>query len=161
MSSRGLRTRVARAGAASALVTWLALNGATVLAADHAVQVVGFAFTPGTVTVAVGDTVTWTNGDGVSHTATADDGSFDTGTIASGTKQSVTLSAVGTFGYHCRIHSAMTATIVVQAAATPPATDTIEPPPHAGDWTVGALFVLASLTGLYVAIHRFGRRRPS
>ena len=161
MARRGIRTRVARAGAAIALVTWLALNGATVLAADHAVQVVGFAFTPGTVTVAVGDTVTWTNGDGVSHTATADDGSFDTGTIASGTKQSVTLSAVGTFGYHCRIHSAMTATIVVQAAATPPATDTIEPPPHAGDWTVGALLVLASLTGLYVAIHRFGRRRPS
>jgi len=161
MARRGIRTRVARAGAAIALVTWLALNGATVLAADHAVQVVGFAFTPGTVTVAVGDTVTWTNGDGVSHTATADDGSFDTGTIASGTKQSVTLSAVGTFGYHCRIHSAMTATIVVQAAATPPATDTIEPPPHAGDWTVGALLVLASLTGLCVAIHRFGRRRPS
>jgi plastocyanin len=96
-----------------------------VLAADHAVSIEGFAFSPGSLTVSVGDTVTWTNGDGANHTATADDGSFDTGTIASRASKSATFSTAGTFGYHCSIHRSMTATIVVGDAATAPQTDTV------------------------------------
>ena len=109
-----------------ALVLVLPLAPAA-LAADHAVDIAGFAFSPQSVTVAVGDTVTWSNADAQNHTATANGGSFDTGTITSSTPKSVTFSAAGTFAYHCKIHPAMTATVVVEAAAgggSAPPTDT-------------------------------------
>ncbi len=108
---------IALLGAASA--------GSTALAANQTVDISGFAFAPSTVTVTVGATVSWTNDDAQNHTATADDGTFDTGVVSNGTTKTVTFSTVGTFGYHCRIHSSMTATVIVEAAAAPPATDTV------------------------------------
>ncbi|MCD6059366.1 MAG: blue (type 1) copper domain protein [Thermomicrobiales bacterium] len=49
-----------------------------------AVQVVDFAFEPGTLTVPAGATVTWTNAGSRPHTVTADDGSFDSGRLDPG-----------------------------------------------------------------------------
>ena len=43
----------------------------TVRAADRDVAIAGFAFSPRTVTVNVGDAITWTNRDGQTHTATS------------------------------------------------------------------------------------------
>jgi hypothetical protein len=88
----------------------------TASAAGGDVTIAGFAFSPASVTVHVGDTVTWTNNDGVSHTATSV-GAFDTGVIASGATASATMTKAGTFTYHCAIHRSMTGTIVVQAAS--------------------------------------------
>jgi uncharacterized protein (TIGR03382 family) len=110
------------------VVAGLALIAAAtpVIAADQAVSISGFAYSPASVTVSVGDSVTWTNNDGATHTATADGGSFDTGNIGNGASKAVTFATAGTFAYHCAIHSAMHGTVVVQAAsggATPPATD--------------------------------------
>jgi plastocyanin len=125
------------------------------LASDHAVDIAGFAFSPQTITVAVGDTVTWTNADAQGHTATADDGSFDTGTIARNTSKSVTFDTAGTFAYHCRIHPSMTATISV--AAAPPATDTVDEAPRPVGDPTWALLGLAGLAGLRLARWRFAR----
>ena len=83
-------------------------------AGGAAVTIQGFAFSPTTLTVAVGATVTWTNDDTTTHTATADDGSFDAGKIAPGQTATATFSKAGTFAYHCTIHPQMKATIVVQ-----------------------------------------------
>lgn len=80
----------------------------------NAVTIQNFAFGPATLDVAVGTTVTWTNQDSTSHTATADDGSFDSKPIAAGATFSQTFSTAGTFTYHCSIHSSMTGTITVQ-----------------------------------------------
>ena len=55
----------------------------------------------------------WTNKDSVQHTGTADDGSFDSGKLASGSTFSQTFSKPGTYAYHCTIHSSMKATITV------------------------------------------------
>jgi len=102
------------------------------IAADRTVRIDNFAFSPATVTVDVGDTVTWTNHDGPTHTATADDGTFGTGQISSGASKSVTFQSAGTFAYHCAIHPSMTGTVRVLAATggggtvTPPATDTAD-----------------------------------
>jgi plastocyanin len=132
------------------------------LAADHAVAISGFSFSPRTIAVAVGDSVTWTNSDAQAHTATADDGSFDTGTIGNGASQTVTFATAGTFAYHCSIHEAMTATVTVQAAAaaTTPPSDT-EPLANPGSLPppVGAALVMlvGGLVGLVVARRRFGR----
>ncbi len=76
--------------------------------------ITGFAFNPATITITSGATVTWSNQDNVGHTVTADDGSFDSKTVASGSTFSQTFSAPGTYTYHCSIHPSMKATIVVQ-----------------------------------------------
>jgi plastocyanin len=161
MTGRSIRGVVARSGMAAILVGILTAAGSTVLAADHAVDIAGFAFSPQSITVAVGDTVTWSNADAQNHTATADDASFDTGTIARGTSKSVTVETAGTFGYHCKIHPAMTATIVVQAAAgggsNPPPTDTFDPLPARTNPTMLVLLALAGLGGLVIGLSRFGR----
>lgn len=82
------------------------------------VTIASFAFTPASVTVSVGDSVTWTNNDGATHTATGS--GFDTGQIAPGASKSVTMTTAGTFTYHCAIHPSMTGTVVVAAAAASP-----------------------------------------
>lgn len=83
-------------------------------ASSNAVQISNFAFSPATLTVKVGDTVTWTNQDSMGHSATADDGSFDTGVIAQGATGTTTFTKAGTFTYHCSVHPSMKGTIVVQ-----------------------------------------------
>jgi plastocyanin len=121
-----------------------ALLGGTALAADQSVAISGFSYSPASVTISVGDTVTWTNSDAQAHTATADDSTWNTGTISgSGGTGAVTFSTAGSFPYHCSIHSQMTGTVTVQAAAgggtaTTPPTDTMLASTAAddsgGDW---------------------------
>jgi plastocyanin len=73
-------------------------------------------YSPNPVTVRVGQTVSWRNGDAVAHTATADGGAFDTGSIAPGASSSpLAANTAGTFPYHCAIHGfVMTGTLIVQ-----------------------------------------------
>ncbi len=82
-------------------------------AGDPADTISDFKFTPATLTITVGDTVTWTNNGPSPHTATANDGSFDTGTLQKGQSGSHTFSKSGTFAYICTIHPFMKGTIVV------------------------------------------------
>jgi plastocyanin len=94
---------------------------AAVAAGDPSVTIKSFAFHPGTISISVGDTVSWTNQDSVSggHTATANDGSFNTGVLNQGQSASHTFTKAGTFAYICAIHPFMKGTIVVAAAAAP------------------------------------------
>jgi plastocyanin len=132
----------------------------TALAVQHAVKIVDFSFAPNSVSVTVGDTVEWTNGGSVGHTATADDGSWDTGLIASGTRKSVAFATVGTFAYHCTVHASMTGTVVVTAKGSPPATDAVAPSaPVTGSDGPGWLLVVAAALGLAVGHRRFGGDR--
>ena len=75
-------------------------------------------FDPDALTINVGDTVTWTNNDGMAHTATSTSGpvSFDSGNIASGGTWSFTFTDAGTYDYKCNYHSSMTASITVVEA---------------------------------------------
>jgi predicted lipoprotein with Yx(FWY)xxD motif/plastocyanin len=91
-----------------------ASSPAAATSAGTAVTIANFAFDAPSVTIAVGSTVTWTNNDSVAHTATADDGSFDSGNLDAGKTFSFTFTKAGTFTYHCAIHPNMTGTIVVQ-----------------------------------------------
>jgi plastocyanin len=92
-------------------------------AGDPGVTIADFQFTPGTTTVHVGDTITWTNNGPSAHTATARDGSFDTGVLQKGASASHTFTHAGTFAFYCKIHPFMHGTIVVLAAsATTPST---------------------------------------
>lgn len=76
------------------------------------VSIVDSAFSPTTVSVAVGGEVTWTHNGALPHTVTLDDGP-NCGTLNSGDTVSHVFSTVGTFDYHCNIHSSMQATVTV------------------------------------------------
>jgi hypothetical protein len=73
-------------------------------------------FSPASVSIAVGDTVTWTNNGQAPHNATADDGSFKTPTLNHGQSASHTFTQAGTFSYICTIHPQMKGTIRVLAS---------------------------------------------
>lgn len=102
-------------------------------AASNTVTIQGFAFSPASLTINVGDTVTWVNKDaGVQHSATSDTGvtpAFDTNAFSgaadgSATSSAITFNTAGTFAYHCKIHPSMHGTIVVQAQGTATTTAT-------------------------------------
>ena len=76
-------------------------------------EIIEFVFTPVHMQVSVGDTATWTNQDEAPHTATADDGSFDTGNLDQGQSGEVTFDEAGTFTYFCEIHPDMVGAVTV------------------------------------------------
>jgi plastocyanin len=78
-----------------------------------AVTIMGFAFTPSSLSVHTGTRVTFTNRDAVTHTVTANGGLFNSGDLAPSQSFSFTFMGRGSFAYHCRIHPSMTATITV------------------------------------------------
>ncbi|HET7119943.1 MAG TPA: cupredoxin family copper-binding protein [Solirubrobacterales bacterium] len=82
-------------------------------AKSEKVEIVEFSYGPDPVVVQAGGKVTWQNQDTAPHTATADDGSFDTGTIEKGKLGSATFKEAGTFAYHCEIHPTMHGTVEV------------------------------------------------
>jgi plastocyanin len=77
------------------------------------VEIVDFAYDPDPTTIQAGGKVTWINRDSAPHTATADDGSFDTGTIEQGKLASETFKQPGTYTYICTIHPSMHGTVEV------------------------------------------------
>lgn len=77
------------------------------------VEMVDFAFERPSVTIQAGGKVTWKNQGQAPHTATAEDGSFDTGTVEAGKLKAETFKETGTFKYICEIHPQMHGTIKV------------------------------------------------
>ena len=78
------------------------------------VNIDNFAFAPATLTVAAGNTVTWTNKDEEPHTVVASDGSFHSpGMGTAGHLFTYTFPTAGTFDYICSIHPFMHGTVVV------------------------------------------------
>jgi plastocyanin len=71
-------------------------------------------FKPGTIKVAVGDTITWKNAGAVAHTVTATDGAaFDSGTLEPGKSFTFTADKAGKISYVCNFHAGMQGTIEV------------------------------------------------
>ena len=87
-------------------------------AASGSVTIADFQFTPAEITIDQGDTVTWTNDGPSAHSATAPDGSFDTGIFGAGESRSQTFDEAGTFSYICTPHPNMHGRIVVRASQT-------------------------------------------
>ena len=77
------------------------------------IDIKSFKYNAADVTISVGDTVIWVNQDRARHTATARDGSFNTGTLKKGTSNQITLTDAGTFEYFCKFHRNMVGRIIV------------------------------------------------
>lgn len=92
-----------------------AQNGAAPASAQattaNSVSIAGFAFSPSTVTVPVGTTVTWTNKDSAEHTVIGD--GFKSNNLSKGGSFSFTFGQAGTFQYRCGYHPGMTGKVVV------------------------------------------------
>ena len=86
----------------------------TTPSSGNAVSISNFSFTPGTLTVAAGTTVTWTNNDSTTHTVTSDTGAFGSGNLTPGSSFSHTFAGPGSYAYHCSIHTSMRGTVTVQ-----------------------------------------------
>ena len=71
------------------------------------VHLKGDAFQPDTVTVKVGETVTFTNDDQVAHNVIAPDKGIDSGDIRPGKSWQYTFTTAGTYDYLCTYHPGM------------------------------------------------------
>ncbi len=80
------------------------------------VSIVEFTYSPDPVVIEEGGKVIWVNRDSAPHTATADDGSFDTGTIETDKLKSESFKQPGTYTYFCEIHPDMHGTVEVVAS---------------------------------------------
>ena len=82
--------------------------------AANAVNISGFAFSPGNLTVKAGTEVTWTNKDSAPHTVTSDDSKFaSSGNLSQNQTYKITFATAGIYAYHCTIHPSMTGTVTV------------------------------------------------
>jgi plastocyanin len=82
-----------------------------------AVKIDNFTFTPQTLTVNAGTTVTWINEDDIPHTVTSSTKQFKSRAMDTDDKFSFTFTTPGTYQYFCSLHPHMTGTIVVAAQA--------------------------------------------
>ena len=120
-----MRRRVSIAGVVVALVLGMGVFGpgqksfevrAQQKMETMEVKIDNFTFGPGTLTVPVGTTVTWTNKDDIPHTvvSTDDPKTFKSKVLDTDEKFSFTFSKAGTYPYFCSIHPKMTGKVVVQ-----------------------------------------------
>jgi len=137
-----------------ALFALLPIAGAAPRAATKNVTLTDNAFDPKTITVNVGDTITWTDQGQNEHTVTADNGSFDSGDLKTGEKTSFsfTFAKAGTFAYHCKYHGAMgmVGTVMVQAAGAQAAPAAPAGLPRTGGEEISGGVVLAALALLAI-----------
>jgi plastocyanin len=115
MSERTRRVFIQRAalGFCVANVSMLAPSSSQA-STEHHVEIRAFEFVPEHLSVTVGDTIVWTNFDIVPHTATADDLSWDTGTLAQNTSWRMTIVEGMTLDYFCAFHPHMKARLQIE-----------------------------------------------
>ena len=110
--------RAARAGLGVVMVGLLLAYGPCAMAAETKagtqIEVKDFTFMPTTLTVAVGDKVTWVNKDEEPHTVVSDTGAFRSGAIDTDGSFSYKFDQPGTYHFTCSIHPRMVGTIVVK-----------------------------------------------
>ena len=83
----------------------------------NAVTIQNFAFSPATIKVKVGDTVTWINQDSTQHSVIANTASADApngSLMAKGETYKFTFNKAGTYAYHCGVHPSITGTVTVE-----------------------------------------------
>ncbi|MBV9718394.1 MAG: cupredoxin family copper-binding protein [Candidatus Eremiobacteraeota bacterium] len=98
------------------LATLFLAPSAEALGASPAVQIRGDAYAPRTLTIGVGQSVTFTNDDDDAHTVTAVDGTFDSKGLDTNDVWHHTFTRAGRYAYFCELHPFMKGTIVVTEA---------------------------------------------
>jgi plastocyanin len=94
-------------------ITDIPLQSETSAAPDHEVTVDNFSFSPATVSVMAGTTITWTNRDDVPHTVMSAERKFKSRVLDTDERFSYRFDAPGEYPYFCSIHPKMTGRVVV------------------------------------------------
>jgi len=81
------------------------------------VSITSSAYSPSSVTVVSGSTVTWTNNDNTVHTVTTADESINSGDIAPGSSYSKTFSSMGTYNYYDAHNTSMKGVLIVTGSS--------------------------------------------
>ncbi len=104
------------AAAAGAAVLSLAVIGAALATASPGAggTIDNFSFSPPTITVAAGTTVTWTNNDDIPHTVRAVDGGFHSKAMDTGDSYSFAFAKPGVYSYFCSLHPKLVGKVVVK-----------------------------------------------
>ena len=84
------------------------------------VDIIDFRYIPGSATVGLAGDIDFTNDGSENHTATSDQGFFDTGTMLSGDSADIQFNHAGKFPYHCTFHPKMKGTIEVPVGVSEP-----------------------------------------
>ena len=129
------------------------------------VTIKNFSFNSGSITVVIGvnNTVIWTNMDAVTHTVTADDGSFN-GTVPAGTTFTHTFTTPGVYTYHCSIHKFMKGTVRVLAessSSTSVSTSSSNAVPEFPFVAVGVVLLTVLLIASYMATRKMSRNNAA
>jgi plastocyanin len=77
------------------------------------VRIENFTFSPPTLQVKAGSTVTWTNADDIPHNVVAKNGAFRSKVLDTGDSFSFTFKTAGEFVYFCGLHPHMVGKIIV------------------------------------------------
>jgi len=125
-------------------------------AATQSVDIKNSAFTPSSITIAPGDSVTWTNSDSITHTVTGS--GWGSGNIANGATYTHQFNTTGDFAYHCSIHTYMTGVVHVSSGTSPPPTTT--PRPFLSGMALIALIVVAIIVVVALVVVLM-RRKPA
>lgn len=80
--------------------------------ADHVVEIKGMVFSQKNISVKAGETIMFVNKDAAPHTATATDGSFNTGRLKKGESAMVKIDNAGNFAFFCEVHPSMKGKVV-------------------------------------------------
>jgi plastocyanin len=118
-----LSMKAARLGATGVIALFFAAAVETPSAGETAIKVAvnpaaihidNFSYSPPTLIVAPGTTVTWTNNDDDAHTVVEKDRKFKSAALDTGETFSQTFSAAGEYEYFCSLHPRMVGKIVVK-----------------------------------------------
>jgi plastocyanin len=137
------------------------LYGTTHIASAYggaSVNVFSNGFDPSTVTVQVGDTVTWTNTQGF-HNVRADDGSFGNEPAGGAWTLPITFDTAGTYEYYCEIHSSpdgtsMNGVVIVEEGPTAVSLSTLGAIADTNELVLVAGLGLLLTAGVVVAFRR-------
>ncbi len=82
--------------------------------AGNTITIKNFAFNPSTITIKVGENVTWINEDSASHQVKEDAGLFESSTLGTGQSYTYIFTTAGTYNYICTIHPSMKGKVIVE-----------------------------------------------
>jgi len=95
-------------------ITDITLDGSAAASDSHEVAIDNFSFSPGSMTVPVGATVTWTNHDDVPHTIVSDTRTFKSPVLDTDQRFSRAFETPGAFPYFCSLHPRMRGSVMVE-----------------------------------------------
>lgn len=128
------------------------------------VNIIDFGYDQAQITIQTGQSVTFVNTGQIAHTATANEGSFDTGLLKPGQSATIRFDNPGKFAYFCQPHPFMKGVIIVEGP--PRGSDTVvaggitqteQTPPTISVWS--ALGFVAILFALVFGAGYAMRRR--